>query len=241
MLSGVYSAARNMPKAEEQLELVLKIDPNNATVCNDLGYIWADQNKNLAQAEELIRKAIDLDRQQRKGPPGPGAERVNDNAAYVDSLGWVLYRRGQADAARKELDSKSKSGSKDTPSKVLLDRTAREVDTLRNTLRNWHGFYDGYNPEFTWWTKQTYPKVEKDLQDYADTLRKKLGGEGEDAQKDQGHHPTPLASGRRRSCGAPSGWPGPANWPRRRTARRPGPSRSSSAPRGTPGSRWATG
>jgi tetratricopeptide (TPR) repeat protein len=104
LLSSVYSTARNVPKAEEQLELVLKIDPNNATVCNDLGYIWADQNKNLAHAEELIRKAMDLDRQQRKGPPGPGTERVNDNAAYVDSLGWVLYRRGQADAARKELE-----------------------------------------------------------------------------------------------------------------------------------------
>jgi hypothetical protein len=83
-------------------------------------------------------------------------------------------------AARKELDSKSKSGSKDTPSKVLLDRTAREVDALRNMLRSWHTFYDGYHPEFSWWMKQTYPKVEKDLQDYADSLRKKLGGEGED-------------------------------------------------------------
>jgi uncharacterized protein (DUF885 family) len=83
-------------------------------------------------------------------------------------------------AARKELDSKSKSGSKDTPSKVLLDRTAREVDALRNMLRNWHTFYDGYHPEFSWWMKQTYPKVDKDLQDYADSLRKKLGGEGED-------------------------------------------------------------
>src|SRR5207244_1096292 len=62
------------------------------------------QNKKLAHAEQLVRKAIDLDRQQRQGPPGPGSERVSDNAAYVDSLGWVLYRRGEADAARKELE-----------------------------------------------------------------------------------------------------------------------------------------
>jgi uncharacterized protein (DUF885 family) len=50
------------------------------------------------------------------------------------------------------------------------------ADGLRNTLRHWHDFYDGYNPEFTWWAKQTYPKADKDLQDYADFLRKRLAG-----------------------------------------------------------------
>src|SRR5262249_56946457 len=90
LLASVYSAARKLPKAEEQLELVLKIDPNNAIVCNDLGYIWADQNKKLAQAEELIRKAIDLDRLRRRGrpgaPPGTGRERTTDRPGYIDVL-----------------------------------------------------------------------------------------------------------------------------------------------------------
>ncbi len=104
LLSSVYSAARNLAKAEEQLELVLKIDPHNATACNDLGYLWADQNKNLPQAEELIRKAIDLDRQQRRGLANPPSEPEPDNAAFVDSLGWVQFRRGQCDAALKELE-----------------------------------------------------------------------------------------------------------------------------------------
>ena len=48
---------------------ILKIDPDNATVNNDLGYLWADQGKNLAVAEEMIRKALDLDRSQRRKKP----------------------------------------------------------------------------------------------------------------------------------------------------------------------------
>jgi tetratricopeptide (TPR) repeat protein len=100
LLSGVYSAAKKYGQAEEQLELILKTDPDNATANNDLGYIWADQGKKLKEAEELIRKAIDLDRRQRKKLSDAG----EDNAAYIDSLGWVLFRRGQLEAARTELE-----------------------------------------------------------------------------------------------------------------------------------------
>jgi tetratricopeptide (TPR) repeat protein len=107
LLSNVYNLARRLPQAEAELEACLKLDPNNATINNDLGFLWADQNKNLAEAEAMIRKAIDLDRKNRQGALvlGPGAEKEqHDNACFIDSLGWVLFRRGQVEAARKELE-----------------------------------------------------------------------------------------------------------------------------------------
>jgi tetratricopeptide (TPR) repeat protein len=104
LLSNIYSAAKRQGKAEEQLVLILKIDPDNATVNNDLAYLWAEQGKNLAAAEQMIRKALDLERSQRRRKPNWTAEDDKDNAAYVDSLGWVLFRRGQIGAARKELE-----------------------------------------------------------------------------------------------------------------------------------------
>jgi tetratricopeptide (TPR) repeat protein len=106
-LSGIYSAARNYPKAEEELKRILKAHPDDATAYNDLGYLWADQNKNLKQAEEYIRKAITLDRRQKEENKVVGADSDQDNAAYVDSLGWVLFRRGQVEAARRELEKAS--------------------------------------------------------------------------------------------------------------------------------------
>ena len=104
LLSSVYSAAGNYPKAEEQLQWMVQADGANATARNDLGYLWADQGKNLEEAEKLIRKALDLDREQRQGRPGAAEDPGPDNAAYVDSLGWVLFRRGRVEEARRELE-----------------------------------------------------------------------------------------------------------------------------------------
>jgi Flp pilus assembly protein TadD len=104
LLSGIYTNARNYAKAEEQLQWILKEHKDDATAHNDLGYIWADQNKNLEAAEKLIRRAIELDRKQRSEGTHVSADSDQDNAAYIDSLGWVLFRRGQFQAARQELE-----------------------------------------------------------------------------------------------------------------------------------------
>jgi tetratricopeptide (TPR) repeat protein len=49
-------------------------------VNNDLGYLYADQGKNLEKAEAMIRKAV---------------QEEPDRSAYLDSLGWVLFKRGR--------------------------------------------------------------------------------------------------------------------------------------------------
>jgi Flp pilus assembly protein TadD len=103
-LSSVYSLAKNPAKSEEQLQRILEADANDATANNDLGYLWADQNKNLDEAEKLIRKALKLDREQRTSGKAVSVDSDQDNAAYVDSLGWVLFRKGQLTAARRELE-----------------------------------------------------------------------------------------------------------------------------------------
>jgi uncharacterized protein (DUF885 family) len=88
----------------------------------------------------------------------------------------------QVSEAIKNLDAAIKAMSQSAQKPVLLDRAARAVDSLRYTLKTWHDFYDTYDPQFTWWMKQTYPKVDADLYNYATALRKHLGtgSEGEE-------------------------------------------------------------
>ncbi len=104
VLSGIHSAAHQYDKAEEQLLLILKDDPDDATANNDLGYLWADQNKKLDEAEKRIRRALELDKRQRNILTRVSLDSDRDNAAYVDSLGWVLFRKGDWPNAVRELE-----------------------------------------------------------------------------------------------------------------------------------------
>lgn len=91
--SGAYTDAKQVEKAIGVLEGLVKEEPDNAGYNNDLGYIWADHDMKLDQTEKLIRKAIDEDtKKQIKNNPDKKPEEIKANAAYLDSLGWVLFK-----------------------------------------------------------------------------------------------------------------------------------------------------
>ncbi|KKU44508.1 MAG: Pyridine nucleotide-disulfide oxidoreductase, partial [Microgenomates group bacterium GW2011_GWA2_46_7] len=58
---------------------IFELGPDNPEALNYLGYIYAEENRNLDEAEQLVKKALDID---------------PDNGAYLDSLGWVYYKKG---------------------------------------------------------------------------------------------------------------------------------------------------
>ncbi len=93
-LSGVYVDMNKIDKAAEQLKVLLDKEPTNPTYNNDLGFIWADHGVNLDEAEKLIRKALDEDKKLRhKSNPKIKPEEDQDSASYLDSLGWVLFKK----------------------------------------------------------------------------------------------------------------------------------------------------
>jgi tetratricopeptide (TPR) repeat protein len=101
ILAGIYTALQDYPEAEEQLRATLQADPEDPGANNDLGYLWADQGKKLAEAEAMIRRALAADGQKHSSKGGSPASK---NAAFIDSLGWVLYRQGHLNEARQELE-----------------------------------------------------------------------------------------------------------------------------------------
>lgn len=124
---------------ERLLRQVIKLAPDNAGAYNALGYSFADNNIRLPEARQLIVQALAL----RPGDP-----------FITDSLGWVAFREGKLDEARKLLQEAYASrpdteiaahlgevlwqqGLREEALKVWREGQARERDnqTLKDTLR----------------------------------------------------------------------------------------------------------
>ncbi|WP_295884765.1 tetratricopeptide repeat protein [uncultured Thiohalocapsa sp.] len=73
---------------ESDLRHILAQDPEHADALNALGYTLADRTDRLAEAKELIEQALAL---------------KPDEPAIMDSMGWVLYRMGDPQAAEPYL------------------------------------------------------------------------------------------------------------------------------------------
>ncbi|MEN9834664.1 MAG: hypothetical protein RL011_857 [Pseudomonadota bacterium] len=75
------------------LREVIKVDAENSSAFNFLGYLFAEKGENLEEAEKLIQTALKL-------KPGDGF--------YLDSLGWVYYQRGDYKKAQATLEEATK-------------------------------------------------------------------------------------------------------------------------------------
>ncbi|MBX9624456.1 MAG: tetratricopeptide repeat protein, partial [Gemmataceae bacterium] len=99
-LATALWAAGRRDEAEAELRALLDADPDDAQANNDLGYHLAEQGRDLAEAERLVRHALAVDRADRHKAGSPEPE----SHYYLDSLGWVLFRRGNLPAARAALE-----------------------------------------------------------------------------------------------------------------------------------------
>ncbi len=102
-LSNVFVDMGKIDLATDQLQQLLAKKPDDPGYNNDLGYIWADNNMKLEEAEKMIRKALELDRKKRQSNPKLDPEDDQDNGAYLDSLGWVLFKEKKFEEAKKVL------------------------------------------------------------------------------------------------------------------------------------------
>jgi tetratricopeptide (TPR) repeat protein len=85
----LYEEQGKMRKAVTVLEGLVDESPDDAALLNALGYLLTDQFDRHDEARGYIQKALAMD---------------PDNPAIIDSMGWVLYRLGDYDAALSYLE-----------------------------------------------------------------------------------------------------------------------------------------
>ncbi len=74
---------------EASLRTLIRLHPDSAHAYNALGYTFADRGVRLDEAQELIEKALGI---------------APDDPQILDSMGWVLFRRGRTDDAISYLE-----------------------------------------------------------------------------------------------------------------------------------------
>lgn len=109
-IGTMLERAGRMPEAETYLLKSLDLKPDYDEALNYLGYSWADRGINLKRAHDMIGRAV-------KAEP--------DNAAYLDSLGWVLFKLGRAQDAVAPLEKALK---------LLPESDAAVLDHLADVL-----------------------------------------------------------------------------------------------------------
>ncbi len=84
-----YERSKRWADAERDLKFALTLKPEQPLVMNYLAYTWVEQNVNMAQALEMLKKAVEL---------------RPEDGFIIDSLGWAYYRMGDYQSAITHLE-----------------------------------------------------------------------------------------------------------------------------------------
>ncbi len=116
-LGSAYERGGEKKNAENVFLNILQAHPDNAQTLNYLGYMWAESGENLDRAAEMINKAVASDPR---------------NGAFVDSLGWVYFQKGNLELAEKYLSDAAHLLPRDaTVHEHLGDVFAKRGDVVR--------------------------------------------------------------------------------------------------------------
>jgi tetratricopeptide (TPR) repeat protein len=122
-LALVYDRTKEYPKERDAYEKALAINPSSVLALNNLAYLYAERLGDLDKAYDFARKARDL---------------KSDDAAVADTLGWVLYKRGDYQQAVSILQESAEKNPDSPDIQFHLGMTAYmmgETDLARVALR----------------------------------------------------------------------------------------------------------
>lgn len=132
----------------------------------------AAQRARVLEAEALapfLRPLIDLAEARRLMQPQDGAAAA---ALFQNTLAAV--RKAQ-DALMAGADIHS---ARPMASRSVANRAAQLIASTARDLKEWHAYYEGFDPQLSWWVKRPYADLDRALKEYAERLGERLVGKG---------------------------------------------------------------
>lgn len=127
LVGSAYERNGKIDAAEKTFKLLIDRYPKSDRALNYLGYMLADKGVRLDESLAYIQRAMALDA---------------NNGAYLDSLGWVYFKKGQLDLALENL-KRAVDQIADDP--VILDHLAEVYFGLRSyddAVKTWQHALD---------------------------------------------------------------------------------------------------
>lgn len=122
MRGAMFERQKKYDQAEAEFRQVLKMNPENSSALNYLGYMLADRNVRLQEALDMIKKAVDME---------------PNNGAFLDSLGWVYFRLNRLDDAAEQLRRSLDRGSRDPTVHEHLGDVYNGMNNLKDAITLW--------------------------------------------------------------------------------------------------------
>ena len=117
----------------------------------------------LLSLQDARRNLVTID-------PRAAARTLAEVTRQVDSL-RALFEP----SARGDSTTQPRAAAPAT-TRTIANRAADDLDDVRGVVSAWFRYYDGYDPDFSWWAKDPWKKLDEALKRYARTLRERVVG-----------------------------------------------------------------
>jgi tetratricopeptide (TPR) repeat protein len=127
-LGATLERQKRADDAEVVFREALAVQPDSAPLLNYLGYMNADRGVRVEEALTLIDKALSLD---------------PENAAFLDSQGWALFRLGRLEQAERSIRMAVAKMGANAVVRDHLGDVLRQRGQLREALTQWEAALAG--------------------------------------------------------------------------------------------------
>ncbi|MBD3617421.1 MAG: tetratricopeptide repeat protein [Gracilimonas sp.] len=121
-LGDVRANLEEHEESDEAYELALRYDSENDNAMNNYAYNLSIRGENLERAKDLALKAIEL---------------APENAAYLDTVGWVYYKLKDYDRAQRFIKAAIDTGEASAEVLEHMGDVYEKLDNLNEAQRWW--------------------------------------------------------------------------------------------------------
>ena len=126
---AMYERQKKYDLAEAEFRRVLKLNPDNASALNYLGYMFADRNVKIDEAFQMLTKAV---------------EKEPNNGAFLDSLGWVYFRMGKLKEAEEYIRRSLERVGRDATVRDHLGDVLFQAGKVKEAIAQWEAALKEY-------------------------------------------------------------------------------------------------